>query len=251
MLSFWIKLVPGKQPVRTILVLILGLLLAACEASSTEIAPTSTPQPRNIAVTGTGKVYLTPDIATISIGIHNEDERAPRAVEGINAQAKAVREILLEIGVEDEDIKIANFNIFPDQELDVTGNPGPTVYIAENTVMVTVRDLDNLGEIMGSVVEAGANSIFGIQFDVADKTQALSEARKLAVENAQLKAEELAQAADVTLGEIQLINEFGGVPVPIFEGQGGGGFESASDQVPVNLGQLSLTVEVTVTYNIK
>jgi hypothetical protein len=232
-------------------VLFLGLLLAACETSSTEIAPTSTPPPRNISVTGTGKVYLTPDIATISIGIHNEDERAQRAVDSITAQAKAVREILLEIGVEDEDIKVSNFNIFPEQELDETGNPGRTVYVAENTVMVTVRDLDNLGEIMGSVVEAGANSIFGIQFDVADKTRALSEARKLAVENAQLKAEELALAAGVTLGEIQLINEFGGVPVPVFEAQGGGGFESTSDQAPVNLGQLSLTVEVTVTYNIK
>lgn len=104
---------------------------------------------------------------------------------------------------------------------------------------------------MGSVVEAGANSIFGIQFDVANKTQALSEARKLAVENAQVKAEELAQAAGVPLGEIQSINEFGGVPVPVFEGQGGGGFEATAEQVPVNLGQLSLTVEVTVTYHIR
>lgn len=104
---------------------------------------------------------------------------------------------------------------------------------------------------MGSVVEAGANSIFGIQFDVADKTQALSEARKLAVDNAQGKAEELAQAAGVTLGEIQSINEFGGVPVPVFEGQGGGGFEPTADQVSVNLGQLSLTVEVSVTYRIR
>ena len=103
---------------------------------------------------------------------------------------------------------------------------------------------------MGSVVEAGANSIFGIQFDVADKTQALSQARKMAVENAQVKAEELAQAAGVPLGEIQSINEFGGVPVPVFEEQGGG-LENTADQVPVNLGQLSLTVEVTVTYDIR
>ena len=86
---------------------------------------------------------------------------------------------------------------------------------------------------------------------MANKTQALSEARKLAVENAQVKAEELAQAAGVPLGEIQSINEFGGVPVPVFEGQGGGGFEATAEQVPVNLGQLSLTVEVTVTYHIR
>jgi uncharacterized protein YggE len=124
------------------------------------------------------------------------------------------------------------------------------VYIVENTVFVIVRDLDLLGEILGTVVEAGANSIFGIQFDVSDKTQAISRARKAAIEDAQVKAEELAQAAGVTLGEVQSINEFGGIPVPVFEGKGGGGKESSVAQVPVSLGQLSLTVQVTVNYNI-
>jgi uncharacterized protein YggE len=240
-----------NKPVLVIFMLIAGLALVGCETSATELVPTSTPQPRNIAVTGTGKVYLTPDIATISIGVHNEDENATRAVESNNLQAEAVTEVLLDIGVVEEDIKISNFNIYPEQRFDEGGNPSGTFYVVDNTVFVTVRELNNLGAIMGSVVEAGAKSIFGIQFDVADKTQALSEARKLAVENAQVKAEELAQAAGVTLGEIQSINEFGGVPVPVFEGLGGGGFETTTDQVPVNLGQLSLTVEVTVTYHIR
>lgn len=242
--------VPTIKPVHLILVLIAGFLLVGCETSATEIVPTSTPQPRNIAVSGTGKVYLTPDIATISIGVHNEDENATRAVESNNAQAEAVTGILLDGGVEAEDIKISNFNIYPEQRFDENGNPSGTFYMVDNTVFVTVRELNNLGVIMGSVVEAGANSIFGIQFDVADKTQALSQARKMAVENAQVKAEELAQAAGVPLGEIQSINEFGGVPVPVFEEQGGG-LETTADQVPVNLGQLSLTVEVTVTYDIR
>lgn len=240
----------NQIPVFFLLVLLV-FLLAGCETSATEIAATSTPPPRDIAVTGTGKVYLTPDVATISIGVHSEDESASRAVETNTQQAEAVTGTLLDIGVEEEDIKISNFSIYPDQQFDESGNPLGTLYVVDNTVFVTVRELNNLGSIMGSVVEAGANSIFGIQFDVADKRKALSDARKMAVENAQVKAEELAQAAGVTLGEIQSINEFGGVPVPVFEGRGGGGFETTAEQMPVNLGQLSLTVEVTVTYNIR
>lgn len=250
MRSSWNVPVPTEKLTLFIL-LVAGLVLAGCETSATEIAPTSTPPPRNIAVTGTGKVYLTPDIATLSIGVHTEDESATRAVESNNAQAAEITEILLDIGVEEEDIKISNFNIYPEQRSGENDNQSSTIYVVDNSVFVTVRELNNLGAIMGSVVEAGANSIFGIQFDVANKTQALSEARKLAVENAQVKAEELAQAAGVPLGEIQSINEFGGVPVPVFEGQGGGGFEATAEQVPVNLGQLSLTVEVTVTYHIR
>jgi uncharacterized protein len=55
-------------------------------------------------------------------------------------------------------------------------------------------------------VQAGANQITGIQFDVADKTAALSDARKLAVENSRLMAEELAEAAGVSLGPVKSIN---------------------------------------------
>ena len=100
MRSSWIILSSNQKPVVVLLVLLVFLLLAGCESSATEIAPTSTPPPRNIAVTGTGKVYLTPDIATISIGVHNEDESASRAVETNTQQAKAVTDTLLDIGVE-------------------------------------------------------------------------------------------------------------------------------------------------------
>ncbi len=227
------------------------LLLGACGGSQSEPTATGTPPPRNITVSGSGKVFLNPDIATISIGVHTEDESAARAVNGNNAQAQKVTEVLLEMGVEEDDIQTSNFNIYLEQRFDEEGDQAGTIYIVDNTVLVTMRDLNILGEIMGTVVEAGANSIFGIQFDVADKTQALSEARRAAVEDAQKKADELALAAGVTLGEVQSINEFGGVPVPVFEGKGGGDFGATSDQVPISLGQLSLTVEVSVTYNIR
>ena len=126
-----------------------------------------------------------------------------------------------------------------------------TVYIVDNTIFVTVRDLEILGEIMGAVVEAGANSVFGIQPDIADKTQAISEARRAAIEDAQIKAEELALAAGVTLGDVQSIIESGSAPIPVFEGKSGVDFEGDPEQVPETFGQLSLTVEVSVVYNIR
>lgn len=227
------------------------ILISACGSSQSIPTPTSTPAPRSITVSGSGKVFLTPNMATISIGVHNENENAARAVEGNNAQAQSVIEVLLEMGVDADDIQVSNFNIFAEQRSGLNGGQPGTVYIVDNTVFVTVRDLDSLGEIMGTVVEAGANSIFGIQPDIADKTQALSEARRVAVEDAQAKAEELALAARVTLGDIQTINESGGDPVPVFEGKSGGGIEGETEQVPESFGKLSLTVEVSVVYDIR
>lgn len=225
--------------------------LSACSESLSEPTPTATPAPRTITVSGSGKIFLTPDIATISIGIHNEDESASRAVDDNNAQVLKVTQVLIGLGVEEEDIKTSNINVSAQVRFDESDTQQGTYYIVDNTVFVTVRDLDQLGEIMGAVVEAGANSIFGIQFDVEDRAEALSRARRAAVRDAQTKAEELAREAGVTLGEIQAINESGGVPVPVFEGAGEGGINGGSEQDPVSIGQLSLTVNVSVVYDIQ
>ena len=226
-------------------------MLSACSESQIEPTPTGTPPPRSITVSGSGKVYLMPDIATISIGIHTEDEIATRAVDNNNAQAQKVTNVLIAMDVEEDDIQTSNFNVYAQLRNDDRGSQQGTDYIVDNTVFVTVRDLDQLGVIMGAVVEAGANSIFGIQFDVDNKTEALSRARRAAVKDAQVKAEELAQAAGVTLGEVQAINEFGGVPVPVFEGGVDGAVDMSSEQVPLSIGLLSLTVEVSVVYDIQ
>ena len=228
-----------------------GFLLSACAETQSESTPTSTPTPSNITVSGSGKVYLTPDIATISIGIHTEDESATRAVDDNNAQVLKVTQVLNNMDVEENDIQTSNFNISAQLKYNERGDQEETYYIVDNTVFATVRDLDQLGEIMGAVVEAGANSIFGIQFDVEDKTEALSRARRAAVKDAQIKAEELAQAAGVTLGEVLSINESGGIPVPVFEGAGDSAVNGGSDQVPVSIGQLSLTVDVSIAYDIQ
>lgn len=56
---------------------------------------------------------------------------------------------------------------------------------------------------------------------------------------------------DVVEDDIQTINEFDGVPVPVFEGKGGGEFDTTKAQVPVSLGQLSLTAEVSGIHDIQ
>jgi uncharacterized protein YggE len=115
-----------------------------------------------------------------------------------------------------------------------------------------VRKLDKLGDLLDTVVKAGANSINSIQFDVADKTAAMKEARAAAVKNAQEQAQELAVAAGVTLGDITSISYYDAIPSPVMDtyGKGGGGGMQAAT-VPIQPGQMTLTVTVSMTYAIK
>lgn len=205
---------------------------------------------RTISVSGTGKVYSTPDIAYITIGVHTEGPAASKAVAENNDLAQEVIDTLKDLGIEPKDIQTTNFSIYPRQEYDNEGRPtGEITYIVDNSVFVTVRDLEQVGEVLDQAVAAGANQISGIQFDVADRTEAQSDARTAAVKDAQAKAQELADAAGVTLGPIQTISEYtSSGPVPMFDMRAAAVAESS---VPIESGQMALTIEVNIVYQIQ
>ena len=227
--------------------LILAVGLSAC--SPTIVAESQLPS-RTISVTGAGQVTLAPDIAYIYIGVHTEAASATEAVSDNSTKTQKVTDALKELGLAKEDIRTTNFSIWPSQQYGPDGKLTGTIYMVDNTVYVTVRDIEKLGELLDTTIQAGANSINSIQFDLEDKTEALSQARKAAVENAKKQAKELADAAGVKLGEIQTIGFYEATPVSMFDGKGGGGV-AVEAAVPIQPGQLTLTVTVNLTYELK
>lgn len=229
-------------------VLVLATLLSAC-------GPTTVNQSslRTLNVNGTGTISLTPDIAYIYLGVHSENPSASEAVASNNAQTQKVIDALKKLGIDEKDIRTTNFSIWPSAQYSPDGQQTGTTYMVDNTVYVTIRDLSKLGDLLDTVIKAGANTVNSIQFDVADKTEALKQARDEAVKNAQTQAEELAKAAGVTLGEVQTIGFYDSVPSPVYEGgKGGGGSDmAASVTVPIQPGQMTLTATVSMTYAIK
>ena len=207
---------------------------------------------RTLNVSGVGVVYLTPDIVYINIGVNTQRENAADAVAINKTQTSAVIQAIKDFGVDAKDIRTTNFSIWSNPQYDEFGQVKGTNYAVDNTVNVTIRDLDKLGDLLDAAIQAGANSIYSIQFDVEDKTEANKQARVLAVENAKTQALELAGAAGVELVEIQSISYFESSPVPYFEGKGGGGgADVANAAVPIQPGQLAISVSVNMVYGIK
>ncbi|HNF95606.1 MAG TPA: SIMPL domain-containing protein [Anaerolineales bacterium] len=231
---------------------VLALVLGACGPTTiNQAAPTTD---RIMNVNGLGVVYLTPDIAYINIGVGTQKPDAAEAVEANKAQTTKVIQAIKDSGVDDKDIRTTNFSIWSNPQYDPagTGQILSTSYSVDNTVNVTIRDLDKLGDLLDAAVQAGANNIYSIQFDVDNKNDANKEARTLAVENARMQAQELAAATGVELGEIQSISYYESSPTQYFEGKGGGGGgDVASAAVPIQPGQLAISVNVNITYFIK
>ena len=137
--------------------------------------PTRQENPRTLSVTGTGMVTITPDIAYISIGVHTEAPTASEAVDANNTQTQKVIDSLKKSGVAAEDIRTTNFSIWPNQKYDPQGQPIGTTYAVDNTVYVTVRDLTKMGELLDAAISAGANTIYSVSFDLADKSADIEE----------------------------------------------------------------------------
>lgn len=235
--------------------IVAGLFLIGALAAFTLQTQTTSDQStqRTISVSGSGQVYLTPDIAYINIGVQTENADAATAVSNNNTQSQKVIDALKAQGVDAKDIRTTDFSIYPQQQTNSQGqSTGVTKYVVNNTVYVTLRSLDKIGAVLNGVVAAGANSINGIQFDVADRSQALSQARQAAISDANAQAQELAKAAGVTLGAVQSISTVSSTPTPIPYGLGGGGVaSSATANVPVSAGQLTVTVQANVVYAIQ
>jgi hypothetical protein len=227
--------------------LVLALILSAC---SPVLAVKPEAQSRTLNVTGSAQVMLIPDVAYLSIGVHTQHENATEALNQNNAQAQKVMEILQVQGIDAKDMQTTGFGIYPQQQYDQNGQMTGILYVVDNVVYVTIRNLDTVGQVLGAVVTAGANNINGISFDVLDKSVFLTEARKAAIANARSQAEEIASAAGVKLGEIQSINFYSNYPVPVMVdnkavGIGGGG------SVPISPGQLTVNVDVNIVFEIE
>jgi uncharacterized protein len=234
------------------LVLISGLfigLLAGC--AQAPITVTSAPTIRTINVQGHGDVYITPDVAYIYVGVRSDADEVSDALNKNNAQAQSVAEAVKVQGVDVKDIQTASFNVYPMTDYGMDGQISRKYYVVENTVYITVRDLSKLGTMLDSVVRSGANTINSISFDVVDKEAALAQARDMAIAKARTEAEAIAKASGVTLGDLQTVNVYTSTgATPVYDAKGGMSM-SGGAQVPVSAGQLVITADANLVYEIK
>ena len=229
------------------ILLIAAVMLSACSGS----VQFGQAQPRTINVTGNAQVLIVPDIAYISIGVHTQAPSAKDAVASNNTETQAVIDAIKAQGVDPKDIQTTNFSVYQQTQTGPNGENQGIIFMTDNTVYVTVRDLTKIGTILDASIAAGANNIYGITFDVQDKEAATKSGRDQAMADAQAQADQLAKAAGATLGAVQSITYYSNTPSPIYYdkasavGVGGGG------NVPISSGQLTLTVSVNVTYELK
>ena len=248
--------------------LVVGLNISTVEAKTDPVKPAeaniaaaqtaaATPLPRTITVVGEGQTTIEPDTAQTNIGVEVVAPTVEEASAQVAETMDAVLAALKAQGVAERDIQTSGYNVWVERPYTPEGVPADkTLYHVGNNVMVTIRDLDKVGTVLDAAIEAGANNIYGVTFNISDPSQSKSEAREEAVVDAQAKAEELATLNQVELGEVISVSE-------IIGGAGGyypGGFGPLYGQAvgmgggaggPIVPGELNLTVQLQLTYAIE
>ena len=237
-----------------------GTAGTATQASSPQLASASTEA--GIWVTGTGEMNLSPDIALLRLGV---ETTSPSVTEARDEAATAMDAVVTAVkakGLTDEDIQTTSFNIWPqyDRQEVLTNGVRSSVrvlsgYTVSNDAVIKIRDLDEVGNIIDDVVDAGGDAarVNGIDFSIEDPGAHTTQLREDAVNAALENAKHFASLTGVTLGKLVYVTEVSGSPIvqPIAESRA---FAMAAAPAPatgISGGSLDLTLTVRAGFAIE
>jgi uncharacterized protein YggE len=229
--------------IAAIVVLVVAIVGGACgtDQAGTEGAGSDA---RSVTVSGEGRVSRPPDIVRMTLGV---DIARPELSEAQATATETMTTIVAALqahGVASNDVQTDTYAIYLDRDSSKADQP-VTGYHVIHTVTATIRDIEQAGAVLAAAVDAGANTVHGVSFALEDDRSAITEARALAVADAQSKAEDLARLTHAKLGSVKLIGE------NVASSSPSSGAEDAAGRgavVPVNPGQTVVSVSVTITW---
>ena len=171
-------------------------------------------EPTLITVSGEGDVMAVPDIAELRVGVQTGPKKT--AKEAMTALEKSMNEVLASVRamkIEEKDIRTEQLMLNPSYDWS-DGKQTLRGYEATQSLVVKVRDMDNVGNVLSGVANVGENQIGGVQFTIDDSDTLREQARKEAIEKAQAKAQKLASDLGMRLGKIKGYNEGGDYVLP-------------------------------------
>lgn len=225
--------------------------IALGTASAFAQEPPRPPIP-SIVTTGEGVVRRTPDQAFVTVAVETR-ARSPRDAQQQNAEAmSAVQQRISRAKIPSDAVRTTGYSI--QQEFDYpNGKQTPRGYVARNGVEVRLDAVDRVGDLLDSLVDAGATTVSGVRFDLKDRGGAEREALRLAVADARARADAMAAGAGVSIERILRIAD---TPQPRFRPMADMAVmrtmaAGAPEKTPVQAGLIEVHAQVELTAAVK
>ncbi len=253
--------------IAVLVVLVLGVLQTRQPAPALAQTPAdnSCNKDRTVQVTGAAVINVMPDRALIQLGVQSNGT-TPDATQVANVQEiQRVIAAVRALGVDAKDIATDYYIVYPVYDdyssLYIKG------YRIDNTVSITLRDVNLADDVIIAALRAGANEVQDVQFYTSELRKYRDQARANAMQAAGEKAAALASTAGASTGCLVNVSENtsyqyygswrGGRATAIWAQnsiQNAGNFQGdplLADDSPITLGQIAVRAEVTASYSLQ
>lgn len=219
-------------------------------------------QVSTIDVSGTGEVFAIPNIASESFTVQQKAATVNAAQKTVSAKVNEAMTFLKSSGIEEKDIQTSDYSAYPEYTYPtpcadrgctaVNTTPKLVGYTVTQTITVKVRDTEKAGAVIDGLGSIGVTGLSGPTFTVDDMDTVNAQARKMAIEDAEEKAQILARDLGVTLVRVVRFSENGngGYPMPMYASKDMA-MGSAAPTTALPVGQNKYTSSVTITYEIE
>lgn len=161
---------------------------------------TITPQ---VNVSGEGSVKIKPDFAIITIGAEIKDADSAKAKKQNDAIISKMIQVIKKSNVAEKDYQTQRVNLYKTREYQEKKD----YFVANQTITITLRNLDQYEKLMSDLLDAGANTINGVEFKSTQTEKYATEIRGKAVLDAKKKAQDYAGALNQTIGKALIISD--------------------------------------------
>ena len=206
-------------------------------------------QPPRIVTSGEAQVRVTPDRATILIGVQTRAATAAAAGAQNARIQKAVLDTLKALGLGPDQLATQNYSVNPEMQYPPAGGPGRVVgYTVSNVVRAELKKIDQVGPVIDASLAKGANQINSVQFSASTAADARRTAMSDAVRDARADAEALARAAGGTVGPLIEITSSSPPIRPMFADMAMRSVAKEAIQTPIEPGEQVISANVSVIW---
>ena len=221
--------------------------------------------PDRLTVTGDAEIKVAPDRVVISVGVESRSPQLGPAKSRNDIAIAAILAVTAQEQVAAADIQTDFIEISPvyqsQNSTESRENYLIDYYRVNKTVAITLRDVGRFERLLTAVINAGANRVYGVDFQTSELRKHRDQAREMAVKAAIEKAQAMASAAGLKVGKPESISAYNQGGGPSYgrmranmsnmsqnvSSSAGGDSETSGTFAP---GRISVNASVTLTFRL-
>lgn len=203
-----------------------------------------------INISGEGKIKVVPDQVTIAATVETKGSNAKDVKKQNDQQMDAVLKLIKSMNIAPADYKTKRVSLNPQYDYEKKKH----TYNATQTIEILLRDLEKYDELMEGIVNQGINRIDNVTFQSSKLAQHQADARKQAMKDAKMKAEDYVSVLGQKVGAAITITDNTQVyyPQPVYAMKSMVmEADSAAPRQTMATGEIEITANVNVSFKLE